>query len=255
MGTAWLKELEVATAAARKAAEIALRLQPGITAETKSDNSPVTQADRECEREIAQILHDAFPDDGVLGEEGARAESRSGRRWIIDPIDGTRDYVRGTPLWANLIALESGGEVVVGVVNLPVLGNLYTATRGGGAHRDGTAMRVSSKKTIEEAVLFINEFRRLDRFAFKPKLLDWMARFWAVRGMGGAPDAMLVASGHAEICIEPKAAAWDFAPLKVIAEEAGARFMNFDGGSSIDAGNAVIFAPAFEAEVKGFLGI
>src|SRR5277367_1775926 len=102
---------------------------------------------------IASLLNDAFPDDGVLGEEGARAESRSGRRWIIDPIDGTRDYVRGNPLWANLIALESGGEVVVGVVNLPVLGNLYTATRGGGAHRDGTAIRVSSKKTIEEAVL------------------------------------------------------------------------------------------------------
>ena len=80
------------------------------------------------------MLSDAFPDDGILGEEGARAESRSGRRWIIDPIDGTRDYVRGNPLWANLIALEAGGDVVVGVVNLPMLGKLYTASRGGGAY-------------------------------------------------------------------------------------------------------------------------
>ena len=79
----------------------------------------MTQADRECERVIAGMLSEAFPEDGIFGEEGARVESRSGRRWIIDPIDGTRDYVRGNPLWANLIALEAGGDVVVGVVNLP----------------------------------------------------------------------------------------------------------------------------------------
>ena len=88
---------------------------------------------------IARMLSEAFPDDGILGEEGARAESRSGRRWIIDPIDGTRDYVRGNPLWANLIALEAEGDVVVGVVNLPVLGKLYTASRDGGAHCNGVS--------------------------------------------------------------------------------------------------------------------
>src|SRR5580700_7724358 len=126
---AWLKELEVAQQAARKAAEVALRLQPGITSESKADDSPVTPADRECERLIAGILSDAFPEDGILGEEGARADSRSGRRWIIDPIDGTRDYVRGNPLWANLIALEAAGDVAVGVANLPMLGNLYAASR------------------------------------------------------------------------------------------------------------------------------
>ncbi len=114
----WARELEVAMEAAKKAAELALRYQPNIVAETKPDKSPVTQADRECERMIARILSEAFPDDGILGEEGARAESRSGRRWIIDPIDGTRDYVRGNPLWANLIALEADGDVVAGVVNL-----------------------------------------------------------------------------------------------------------------------------------------
>ena len=118
----WSKELEVATDVARKAAELALRYQPGIVAETKPDKSPVTQADRECERMIARMLSDAFPEDGILGEEGARSDSRSGRRWIIDPIDGTRDYVRGNPLWANLIALEAEGDVAVGVVNLPDAG-------------------------------------------------------------------------------------------------------------------------------------
>ncbi len=131
--------------AAKKAAELALRYQPNIVAETKPDKSPVTQADRECERMIAGILSEAFPDDGILGEEGARAESRSGRRWIIDPIDGTRDYVRGNPLWANLIALEADGDVVAGVVNLPVLGKLYTASRGGGAFCDGARIHASGK--------------------------------------------------------------------------------------------------------------
>src|ERR1700733_3357150 len=129
----WARELEIAMAAAKKAAELALQYQPNIIVETKQDNSPVTQADRECERMIARMLGEAFPDDGILGEEGASAEGRSGRRWIIDPIDGTRDYVRGNPLWANLIALQADGEVVLGVVNLPVLGKLYSASRGAGA--------------------------------------------------------------------------------------------------------------------------
>src|SRR5262249_53174043 len=140
---AWAKEIDVAVRAARKAAETALRMQPGIRAESKPDQSPVTPADRECERLIAGILTDAFPEDGILGEEGARADSCSGRRWIIDPIDGTRDYLRGNPLWSNLIALEDSGDVVVGVVNIPMLGSLYTARRGGGAYRNDSRIHAS----------------------------------------------------------------------------------------------------------------
>lgn len=251
----WRREVEVAVQAARQAAELALRYQPGIVAETKSDNSPVTEADRACERLIAQILSEAFPEDGLLGEEGTRAESRSGRRWIIDPIDGTRDYVRGNPLWANLIALEEGKEVVAGVVNLPMLGNLYSASRGGGAFRNGSPVRVSSKSSIDEAVLCMNAFNKLEGTPLERGMLDWMARFWAVRGLGGATDAMMVASGQAEVWIEPRAAPWDFAPLKVIVEEAGGRFLNFDGGSSIYAGNCMVCAPGLESEVLRFLGI
>ena len=254
MLSAWTKELDIATQAARKAAEIALRMQPGITAESKADQSPVTPADRECERVIARMLSDAFPDDGILGEEGARADSCSGRRWIIDPIDGTRDYLRGNALWANLIALEDIDGIVVGVVNLPIFGNLYTASRGGGAHRDGAPIHVSSKQTIQESVLCFNDYSRLASAELKQRLLDLAPQFWAVRGLGGAQDAMMVASGQAEIWIEPKAAAWDFAPLKVIVEEAGGRFRNFDGGSRIDAGNAVLFTPALEPEVKNLFG-
>lgn len=249
----WSRELDIATEAARKAAELALKYQPGITAESKPDKSPVTPADRECERMIARMLSDAFPADGILGEEGSSAESASGRRWIIDPIDGTRDYVRGNPLWANLIALEANGEVVAGVVNLPMLGKLYHASRGGGAFSNGAPICASVKTSVEESVLCVNGYDKVSRWPFRDRLLDWMARFWAVRGLGGAADAMMVASGQAEVWIEPSASPWDFAPLKVILEEAGARYLNVDGGSSIYAGNGIGCAPGIEFEVRRFL--
>lgn len=162
--------------------------------------------------------------------------------------------MRGNQLWANLIALEEGDEVALGIVNLPALGVLCKASRQGGAYRNDSPMQVSSRKTAEESVLCFNDFRRLDGFTFKDKLLEWMPRFWAVRGMGGASDAMMVAAGQAEVWVELHAAAWDFAPLKVIVEESGGRFLNFDGGSSIYGGNAVVFTPGFETEVRELLG-
>jgi fructose-1,6-bisphosphatase/inositol monophosphatase family enzyme len=250
----WSKELELASEAAKKAAELALLYQPNIVAETKPDKSPVTQADRECERMIARMLSDVFPNDGILGEEGTSAESVSGRRWIIDPIDGTRDYVRGNVLWANLIALEAGDDVIVGVVHLPLLGKLYTASRGGGAHCNASAIHASGKTSVEESILCVNGYDKVAKSPFRDRLLDWMARFWAVRGLGGAADAMMVASGQAEVWIEPSASPWDFAPLKVILEEAGARYLNVDGGSSIYAGNGIGCAPGLELEVRNFLG-
>lgn len=228
-------------------------MQPEVVAETKADNSPVTQADRECERAIARMLAETFPRDGVLGEEGARAESANGRKWIVDPIDGTRDYVRGNPLWANLIALEADGEVVAGVVNLPLLGRLYTASRGGGAYCNGVEIRASAKSTIEESVVCFNRFDKLDAFRSPQSVLDWMGRFWNARGLGGAPDAMMVACGQVDLWIEPAACAWDFAPLKVILEEAGARYFNMDGGSSIYAGNCIACAPGLENEARRML--
>jgi histidinol phosphatase-like enzyme (inositol monophosphatase family) len=249
----WSKELEVAVRASTQAVELALRYQPGIMAETKSDKSPVTVADRECEKLIARILSDAFPDDGVLGEEGTNVESRSGRRWIIDPIDGTRDYLRGNPLWCNLIGLEAGEDVVAGIVNLPMLGNLYSASRNAGAFRNNSPIHVSSRSSVDESTLCFNAFGKLNGTPFKDRMLDWMARFWSVRGLGGAPDAMMVACGQADIWIEPSAAAWDFAPLKIIIEEAGGLFLNFDGGSSIHAGNCIACTPKLRDETVRLL--
>jgi histidinol-phosphatase len=251
----WSKELGVAAKAAMQAAELALRLQGEIVAETKADTSPVTQADRECERLIARLLNEAFPADGFLGEEGVRVQSSNGRRWIIDPIDGTRDYVRRDPLWANLIALEADGDVVVGVVNLPLLGRIYTGSRGAGAFCNDDAIHASSKTRVEDSVLCFNAFNRVHKLPPPDRLIEWMSRFWSVRGLGGAADAMMVAAGEADVWIEPIASTWDFAPHKIVLEEAGARYFNFDGGNSIYAGNCIACAPGLEKEVRRFLGV
>src|SRR6266849_833299 len=140
----WHRELDLAGVVAQQAGGIALRYwNTGLTAEAKSDASPVTIADRECEQAIAHALEQAFPEDGLLGEEGAAKNSRSGRRWIIDPIDGTRDFVRGNRAWAVLIGLEEAGEVVAGVSYLPAMDEMFLAARGEGAFLNGERIRPS----------------------------------------------------------------------------------------------------------------
>jgi histidinol phosphatase-like enzyme (inositol monophosphatase family) len=225
----------------------------GIMAETKVDDSPVTRADREAEHAISKALSGAFPDDGQLGEEGSAHPSRSGRRWIIDPIDGTRDFIRGNRAWAVLIALEDAQEVVAGVVYMPATGDLFQAAKGGGAFCNGQPIRVSTVSRAEEAVLSVNGFNIVQQYPFASRLMDWMPRFWSVRSMGGCVDAMMIASGQADLWIEPAGKAWDFAPLQVIVEEAGGMFFNFDGGRSIYGGNCICCAPGLEAEARHLL--
>jgi len=248
-------EIEVARRAAERSAALALRHQTaGLRAESKPDASPVTQADRECERLICGLLEAAFPDDGLLGEEGARKESRSGRRWIIDPIDGTRDFLRGNPLWSVLIALEQDGEVQAGVAYLPILEDLLFAARGAGAYRNDAPIRVSNIADPSAAVLTVNSLNRVSGMPFTHGLLEWASRFWAYRCLGGTPDAMLLASGQVDVWIEHKVAEWDLAATQVILEEAGAVFFDFAGKRTIYSGNAVACTPGLEAELRAFFG-
>ena len=234
-----------------RAGEIALECAArGVVADQKADDSPVTAADRACEAFIVQALREAFPDDGVLGEEGARAEGRSGRRWIIDPIDGTRDFLRGIPVWSNLLALETDGEVVLGICNLAALGELYWAVRGRGAWRGDQRIRASAIERRDRAVVCVCTINGLVRHPLAKSTLEYLSTAWSVRSISGCFEAMLVASGRAEVWIELSASSWDLAALQVIGEEAGARFFNFDGGRSVHGGNCVICAPAFEAELR-----
>jgi len=250
------KELEFVRRVAERAGRLALEHQArGFESETKADLSPVTTADRANEQLISRLLEEAFPEDGLLGEEGAKRESRSGRRWIIDPIDGTRDFVRGIPTWGVMLALEAEGEIVAGACNLAALGELYAAAQGLGAWRNDSRIHAAAAKTPDQAVLCLTAFNNLRGRAFADRLIPWMEQFWAVRSMGGCMDAMAVVSGRADLWIEIEAQAWDLAPLKILAEEAGARFFNFDGQSSIYGGNCVITIPSLEAEVRKFLGV
>jgi fructose-1,6-bisphosphatase/inositol monophosphatase family enzyme len=248
---AFERELEVARKASLRAGEAGLRhWRTGIQADAKSDDSPVTAADRECERLLVQELCAHFPDDGILGEEGANKPSQSGRRWIIDPIDGTRDFVRGNRAWCNLIALEESGEIVLGLANFPAQGDLYSATRGGGAWRGEERIHASSVREIRRSVLCVNTFKNIGTTSFAARLMEWLPSFWAVRSLGGAVDATYVAAGHAEAWIQVAAAPWDLAVWKILAEEAGARFFNFDGGNSIYAGNCVVCVPPLETAFR-----
>ncbi len=250
------KELAVARQVAAQAGRQALEYwERGFESETKADLSPVTTADHANERLISQLLAEAFPEDGLLGEEGAKRESRSGRRWIIDPIDGTRDFVRGIPTWGVMLALEDQGEIVVGTVDLPALGELYSAAKEAGAFRNDASIQVAAAKTPDQAVLSLTAFNNLSGCSFTSRLIPWMEQFWAVRSMGGCMDALCVASGRADAWIEVEAKAWDLAPLKVIGEEAGARFFNLDGQATIYGGNCVLCIPALEGEIRRFIGI
>ena len=249
-------ELELARTVASEAGELALQYQrQTLISEAKADLSPVTIADKENEKLISRRIREVFPDDGLLGEEGVSEPALNGRRWIIDPIDGTRDFVRGLPLWSILIGLEVDGEVAVGVSHMPSRGESYFAVRGAGAYLNDTPIRVSNISEPENGVVCLNGFNNLHPHAFHSKLLEWLAAFWAVRSLGGCMDAVLLARGSVDAWIEPHAQPWDLAALQVILEEAGARFFNLDGGRSIYGGNCAACVPGLEPYVRSLLGL
>jgi len=249
------QEIETARRAANLSAELALRLQKaGIQAENKPDDSPVTIADKECEKLIASLLEEAYPDDGILGEEGSRKDSKNGRRWIIDPIDGTRDFIRGNPLWSVLIGLEKDGEVQAGVAHFPLMGNTCWGVRGGGSFRNDERLRVSSIDKPENAVISLNSLNRAKDATLRGLMASYLTLFWAFRCLGGTPDAMMVAAGQMDAWVEPKVAPWDMAATQVILEEAGAVFFAFNGKRSIYEGNCIACTPGLEASMREFFG-
>jgi histidinol-phosphatase len=231
--------LDAAVEAATAAGQIALKYyRGGFEVTIKPDATPVTQADREAERAIVEILSRAFPDCGVLGEEFGGSGSRE-RRWIIDPIDGTKNFVRRIPLWATLIALEERGEITVGVVHNPVTGDLYTARRGAGAFLNGERIRVSGEGSLARAFFLhagLGTVRQAGRWDGFMRLVDATER---QRGFGDYAGYGLVADGKAEIYAELDLKPWDLAPCKLLVEEAGGRFTDWDGNPTIYTGTAL----------------
>jgi histidinol-phosphatase len=224
-------DLDLALRLADAADAISLpRYRTELVIETKPDLTPVTEADRAVEAEIRRMLASERPEDAILGEEGGAAGSGT-RRWIVDPIDGTRNYSRGIPVWATLIALEVDGTVQIGVVAAPALHGRWWAERGSGALANGEPMHVSAIGRIEEAVL---------SFSIETKVPPLARDAWHVRGLGDFWAHMLVAEGAVDGAVDADGLSeWDLAAVQVIVEEAGGRFSDAGGESRIDSGSAI----------------
>jgi histidinol phosphatase-like enzyme (inositol monophosphatase family) len=250
------RELEFACRLAKAAGENARLIRAsGISAETKPDMSPVTIADKENELMVRGAIEREFPEDSILGEEGSSRSGSSRRRWIIDPIDGTRDFVRGNRFWCVLIALEEQGEPLVGVAHFPLLDETYWAVRGGGAYLNRERLRVSSIGSISNCVFSPNGLHLVEAAPYLPCVMELMQRSWAVRSYGGPLDACMLAAGMAEIWFEPKVEVWDLAPLKLIIEEAGGAFFALDGSRRIDRGTALACAPGVSRVAREAFGV
>ena len=206
------------------------RFRSGLAIETKADLTPVTEADRAVERELRRLLADERPDDAILGEEqGAAGSGR--RRWILDPIDGTRNYARGIPVWATLIALEEDGVMALGVASAPGLARRWWAERGSGSFANGERVRVSEVSSVEDAVF---------SFAVENGVPEIARSAWHVRGFGDFWAHMLVAEGAVEATVDARGVSeWDLAAVQVIVEEAGGRFSDIGGEARLDGGTAV----------------
>jgi histidinol-phosphatase len=194
-----------------------------LRVETKPDMTPVSEADRDAEEAIRAQVGSSGRGEGVLGEEFG--DDGGDAKWIVDPIDGTMNYVRGVPVWATLLALQREGEVVLGLVSAPALRRRWWALRGGGAFADGTPCRVSAVASIEDGVVSTTSARRMPG--------GWrqiVERAWSNRGLGDFWQHCLVAEGAVDVACDTVVAVWDYAPVRIVVEEAGGRCTTFEGG-------------------------
>jgi histidinol-phosphatase len=224
-------DLELALRLADAADAISLpAFRAELPVEVKPDLTPVTEADRGVEAELRRILALERPGDAVLGEEEGTAGTGS-RRWIVDPIDGTKNFTRRIPVWATLIALEEDGVTRLGVVSAPALGRRWWAERGSGAFADGAPIHVSSVARVEDAVL---------SFAPDDGMPAIAAAAWHARGFGDFWAHVLVAEGAVDGAVDVVGVEeWDLAAVQVIVEEAGGRLTDFAGEARIDGRSAV----------------
>jgi histidinol-phosphatase len=216
-----------------------------LRVDRKADTTEVTEADRRSEAALRRRLAEARPDHAVLGEEeGLLGPDGASHRWILDPIDGTSNYVKGVPIWATLVALEVEGELTVGLVSAPALGRRWWAARGEGAWAgaslaDGHRIQVSTVGTLGEAHLAHAGVNTFYDHGCGDELVALTRRCWRSRGLGDFWQHVLVAEGGFDAACEPIVSLWDLAALLVVVEEAGGRFTNLAGERRADGGSAV----------------
>lgn len=222
--------LTTAVKAARKAERVILKhFDTGVAVETKPDNSPVTIADKEAERIIKKTILGRFPDHGFLGEETGESDADSEYVWVVDPIDGTKNYVRGIPLFGTLIALMKNDELVLGVINMPVLKELSYAEKGQGAYCNDKPVSVSAIAELKGAYVGFGGVKKFQQKGMADTLLSITDAVWSDRGLGDCWSYALVARGKLDALIDVKIKIWDVAAPAVIIEEAGGKFTDLYG--------------------------
>jgi histidinol phosphatase-like enzyme (inositol monophosphatase family) len=229
--------VDAAVALAREAGDTTLRWfrTPDLGVQTKVDGTPVTEADRAAERLVRGWLEANFPDDAVVGEEEVDRPGTSGRRWIVDPIDGTKAFTRGVPLFSTLLAVEDEHGPAVGVIHLPALGETVWAGRGSGCFVNGEPARVNDHASLDGAYVMSSALDHWPERAVPAfEVAGAVLRTWG-DGYGYA----LVATGRVEAMVDPVVAPWDLAPMPVIMAEAGGRFSDLTGTVRIDGGSGV----------------
>lgn len=247
--------MDAAADVARLAGDVALRhFRTALTVESKADGSPVTIADREAERVARDWLEARFPRDGILGEELGTTRPDAERRWILDPIDGTKTFVRGVPLWGTLVAAVEGDKVVAGAAYFPAIDEMLAAAPGAGAWWNGARCSVSRVTTIEEATVLTTD----ERFAHAPgrregwnRLAD---RALISRSWGDCYGYLLVATGRAEAMIDGALSVWDAAPFLPIIEEAGGVLTDWAGRRTPFGGSAIATNAALAEATRESLG-
>lgn len=234
------RRYELAVPTAEAAARLALgHFDANVVVEWKADESPVTVADRQAERHLRDVLHAAFPTDGFLGEEYGDEPGSSGYRWVIDPIDATRNFVRGVPIWGTLVGLELDGRPVAGVAVAPALGHTWHALQGHGAFRGDRRIAVSETATLADSVVYFTSPSYFLK-AGRPGLLSEVVhRTQTQRGLGDFYGFVLVAQGSGELMIDHGTHEWDVSAMRVIVEEAGGRFTTWTGEVRTDRPDVV----------------
>jgi len=231
-----------------------------LRVESKPDMTPVSDADKAAEEAIRSALSRARPRDAMLGEEfGETAAGATGRKWIIDPIDGTKNYVRGVPVWATLIGLMEGEEVVAGVVSAPALGRRWWAAKGGGAFTGrslASAQRchVSKVAAVADASLAYSSVVSWEEYGKLEAFLDLTRACWRTRAYGDFWSHMLVAEGAVDMAAEPELSLWDMAALAVIVTEAGGMFTSVDGAPGVLGGSAAVSNGLLHEELLFYVG-
>lgn len=230
-----------------------------LKVDSKPDLTPVSDADLAVERALRAVLGIERPGDAVLGEEFGGDATFEGRQWVIDPIDGTKNFVRGVPVWASLIALLEDGVPVAGVISAPALNRRWWASAGEGAwtSHDGAAPRplsVSGVRDLASSSLAFSSLSGWKDRGIRDRFVDLTDAVWRIRGYGDFFSYCLLAEGAVDIAAEPEVSLWDLAPLDLLVREAGGRFTNLEGAAGPHGGSAVATNGPLHDEVLARLG-